>query len=231
MEGNRKIQVAGLLLFLGSMIYSCKDGQKEKINALHAGIEEIEVPEEIKNEVMPVKDYMQWMQDPKNGFHKVKPMDDIEFVVQYKTPEFIICREERKETLSDSLVKRKQQELQGVHYFDLKIQLINGEGELLKHQLANKEAYENRVRYFAFEMQKDIQLVDGKDTLPCLLYHFERTYDVAPFCTILLGFNENKKNIHKPKTLLVYDKIFNKGLQKFTFKENKLQTLPKLQTI
>ena len=174
---------------------------------------------------------MKWIQDPKNGLRKKKEMGDIDFYVQYKPYEYIVCMEERTGEIADSLMKRKRTELEGVQYYDLKILLNKKEGELLKFNLSSADQYNKRVKYFAFEMQNDIQLVEGNDTLPCVLYHFERTYDTSPSCTILLGFNMDKKSINKQKTLLVYDRTFNKGLLKFTFKENKFLNLPKLQTL
>jgi hypothetical protein len=63
------------------------------------------------------------------------------------------------------------------------------------------------------------------------MYHYERAYDATPVSTILLGFKKETKNDAKPKTLLVYDKTFNKGLLKFMFTENRLNTLPKLSTL
>lgn len=118
-----------------------------------------------------------------------------------------------------------------MQYFDLKILLKDNEGELLKAGLNSREEYDRRVKYFSFGMQQDIRLVDGQDTLPCVMYHFERAYDVTPVCTLLLGFERADKNAERPKTLLFYDKVFNNGLLKFTFKENRLQTLPKLLTL
>lgn len=225
------MRIVGVFLLVLIAFSACKNASSEQAPVSRASIKEVEVPTEIKNESLPVIDYLKWMQDPQNGFHKIKAMDELEFSIQYKTPEYMICNEERKEELSDTLVKRRSENFEELLYFDLKIRLTKDEGELLKHNLASKADYEKRTKYYAFEMQQDIQLVDGKDTLPCVIYHFERTYDVAPFCTLLLGFSKNEKTLNQAKTVLVYDKIFNKGLLKFTFKENKLQTLPKLQTI
>ena len=79
-------------------------------------------------------------------------------------------------------------------------------------------------------MQKDISLLDGKDTVPCDLYHFERAYDVSPSATILLGFTASKKT-KNDKTLIIYDRTFNKGTVKFLFKASELNNKPKLKTL
>jgi hypothetical protein len=194
-------------------------------------IVEAPVSEKIKEEVMPVNEYIKWVKDPRNGLLKIKAMDELEYAVQYKPYPYIICMEEQTDKLADTMVSRKIKELESVQYYDLKISLKDGQGELLKSKLGSADEYDKRVKYFAFGMQQDIQLVDGTDTLPCIMYHFERAYDVAPYCTVLLGFENDKTKSGKQKTVLVYDKTFNKGLLKFTFKENRLQTLPKLLTL
>jgi hypothetical protein len=208
-----------------------KSASKQETAQTDVEVQEKPVSAEIKKETMPVDNYMQWVRDPQNGLIKTKTIDELQFKVQYKPYEYIVCMEERNDKIADTLMKRKLKELEGMQYYDLKILLKNNEGELLKSGLTSAEEYDSRVKYFSFGMQQDIQLVDGTDTLPCVMYHFERAYDATPVCTVLLGFDWKDSNAGKAKTLLVYDKTFNKGLLKFTFKENRLQTLPKLLTL
>ena len=222
-----------ILVHVCLILFSCSGINKKHTTDISVNDTEIAELEDSKvsDIVFPVDEYLKWVQNPENGFRKNKEMAEINFSVQFKPYEYIVCMEERTNEIADSLLKRKRTELEGVQYYDLKISLTEKEGELLKYNLSSSDQYSKRVKYFAFEMQNDIQLVEGNDTLPCVLYHFERTYDTSPSCTILLGFDMNLKSISKQKTLLVYDRTFNKGLLKFTFKENKFLNLPKLQTI
>lgn len=181
--------------------------------------------------LMEVSDYVQWVQNSENGFRKEKVIDDLTFFVQYKPYEYIVSVEERKEEISDTLLKSKIAEINDMQYYDFKISLNEGAGELLKYQLASPQEYAERVNYFAFNMQKDIQLAEGNDTLPCTLYHFERAYDAAPSSTFLLGFPLSENKSQQEKTLLVYDRTFNKGMLKFTFRKKDLKNLPKIKTL
>jgi len=174
---------------------------------------------------------IRWVQNPENGLRKEKIIDDLVFHAQYKPHEYIVCLEERKSEIADSVLAKKVNELSDMQYFDLKIVLKNEQGELLKHNLNSQDQYDKRVNYFSFNMQQDIQLVEGNDTIPCSLFHFERAYDVTPFSTFLLGFEKSSSSNQHDKTLIVYDKTFNKGLIKFTFKKEELQKLPKIKTI
>ncbi len=229
---NKHLNIIAVTLLCLSLLTGCKhtnersQSKPDEDETLSASVMETKT-----SIVLPVADYLEWVRNPENGLRKEKEIDELGFQLQYKPYEYIICLEERVNEIPDTLLQKKLAELEGVQYYDLKISLKEGEGEILKFNISSADQYNKRVKYFAFEMQNDIQLVEGNDTLPCLLYHFERTYDVAPSCTILLGFNYDKTKAGKQKTLLVYDRTFNKGLLKFTFKENKFLNLPKLQTI
>jgi hypothetical protein len=109
--------------------------------------------------------------------------------------------------------------------------LNDGSTELLKYKNTSAQQYSDRVNYFAFGMQNDIALVDGNDTLHCDLYHYERAYDVAPSATMLLGFAKKNGSDRKDKTLIFYDRTFNKGMLKFKFAASTLYNKPKLKTL
>ncbi|HPI85880.1 MAG TPA: hypothetical protein PLR01_05870 [Bacteroidales bacterium] len=224
----------GALIILSYFIFfmvSCANTEStdtiagEKIVEVENGY----IPAE-KAKVKNVKDYVQWIQDPDNGFKKEKTINNLTFSAQFKPYEYIVCLEEKKDILPDSLVRRKVGELKDMQYYDLKISLKEFAGELLKYQLTSSQQYTERVNYFAFGMQHDIHLVEGTDTLACELYHFERTFDAAPTSTILLGFHISNQKTAENKTLLFYDRTFNTGLIKFTFRTQELKNLPKLKT-
>lgn len=222
-----KQQSTWILYGLMILLWSC--GNKESVtNSIAAENGYVPLKEAT---VLSTQDYIAWVRDVDNGLKKEKTIDDLLFSVQYKPYEYIVCLEEKKEALQDSLVKKKTEELSNMQYYDFKISLTEGSGELLKHQITSPQQYDQRINYFAFGMQKDIQLVEGTDTLPCSLYHFERTYDIAPSSTCLLGFPVNTKKSSTEKTLLVYDRTFNKGLLKFTFFTDALKKQPKLKTL
>lgn len=182
------------------------------------------------NQKLPPVEYVRWVEDEKNGLKREKTLGDMIFSAQYKPESYIVCEEERKESIADTVLKKKLKELTDMQYYDLKIEIKDGQGELLKYGLTSTEQYQERINYFSFGMQKDIQLVDGNDTLPCLLYHYERVYDVAPYGTFILGFAKGK-NDNAGKTLLLFDKGFNKGIVKFYFEGKDIKYLPQLQTI
>lgn len=182
-------------------------------------------------EILSPKEFTHWVKEEKSPVKKEKAIGEFLFSALYKPYEYIICMEERNNSLPDTLLKRRIKEIDDMEYYDLKIELKNGKNELLKYNLSSPQQYTDRVNYFAFGMEKDIKLVvDGKDTILCGLYHFERAYDVVPFVKVVVGFKKSSEKF-KEKTLIFHDKIFENGIIKFHYTKKELNNIPKLKTI
>jgi hypothetical protein len=175
-------------------------------------------------------EYVSWCRDENNGLHKSKELGELTFSLQYKPCEYIVCIEQKKEHIEKSQLYKELEELQGLDYYDFRITLASGQGELLKHGLSSIQEYNERIDYFAFRMQHDIKLIAGKDTLGCQLFHFERSYDVSPEAVFLLGFPVSA-NANEERTFFYEDNIFRKGIIKFTFTPRELNQIPKLKTL
>lgn len=157
-----------------------------------------------------------------HGYYKEKEIGEIKFSALLKPIEYIKANEKLKGNTEKSL---EEDDLQ---YFDLRITVKDFSMEFLKYNLYEASDYPKRVAYCSFEMQNDIYLIDGKDTLPCVFYHFERAFDVVPYGHFILAFKPTDKNVIKAKTLVYYDRLFDKGLIKMTFMPNDLIKVPKL---
>jgi hypothetical protein len=134
----------------------------------------------------------------------------------------------RSEEIPGPVYKEHIAETSALEYYDLRIEVENGQEELLKHNLASAEQYDKRVKYYSFGLQNDVFLVNGADTLPCVMTHFERAFDIAPYATFQLAFPKQKDST-SDKIIIVHDKIFEKGILKFLFHEKDIEHLPKLK--
>jgi hypothetical protein len=184
----------------------------------------------VSNEKFSPLEYVNWVGDITHGLKRVRAFSNYIYTAQFKPWEYIVCEEQRKEAIPDSVVKKRLKDLNGMQYVDLKIELKEGEGELLKYGLTNPKEYDERIDYFSFGMQKDIKLVEAGDTLSCLLFHFERVYNIAPSATFLLAFPLGK--VPKgDKTLVFIDHGFNQGIIKFFFDGRDIKNVPQLETL
>lgn len=173
--------------------------------------------------------YVKWVEDPKNGLRKEKEIKDIIFSLLYQPAEYIICEDRKKESISSEELKKELDDHSELEYYNLKIGAKDAGSELLKYKLSNGGEYTKRVDYYAFKFEKDIELVAGDDTIPCSIFHFERAFDVAPYSSFLIGFKIPAKCKNKDRTIIIEDKIFNKGIVKFLFSEKRINKLPKLE--
>lgn len=142
------------------------------------------------NDALPPVDFVKWVENPANGFRVSKNTQEFVYTLQYQPIAYLVAREKRSNSLSKALLEQETDARKDLQYFNFRIALADGSssGSLLKHNLHDPAEFEQRVAYFSSAMQNDLSLVCGKDTLPCLLFHFERIYDVAPYTNFLLGF-------------------------------------------
>jgi len=114
-------------------------------------------------------------------------------------------------------------------FFSLEISIDGFTEEMIHYQLnaGEEAAFDKRTAYYAFEMQKDICIVQAdKDTLPCTMYHYERNYGVSPKNNFMLGF----KASHLKDAVLIYDNTYlTSGPVKFALNEQELFTHPQIK--
>ncbi len=182
-----------------------------------------------KGELQPVE-YMKWIENENNGLRVKKEIGNFEFMLQYKPLEYVTLLEQKMANTQSDSIRRRTLELGDMQYYTFRI-TSKKDDEMLKTGVQSEEDYYGRLDYFISAIQDDIALVDGKDTLPCLLYHFERNYALAPYSNMVLGFkNIVKKNIINNKTFIYDDAVLGTGPVQITIKGNDLLQIPKLKT-
>lgn len=213
---------AVLVLFIG---WSCE--AKNLKNPLGDITEQTDV-ENYTSESVSVKEFVDWCADEDHKLTKTKDISEMRYNLSYLPSEamaFLELRTKEYDLAGFQKIKEKYSEMT---YFNFKIKVINGSGELLKHQLSSPSQYEARVKYMSFQMEKDIYLVQGNDTIPPGLFHFERIFEVAPYATIMFAFDNKKFNKDDGFTIVYHDRLFQKGLVKFNYKNRQLINLPNI---
>lgn len=172
--------------------------------------------------------YLDWVNDRGNGLCRSKEVSQVLYNLKFKPFEYIICQELGKENITSKEFKENYSELTGMTYFNFQIQVTDQSNEFLKYAPTNRMSYQERVMYCSFQMQNDIKLVVGLDSLPCSMYHFERTYGITPYGNFIIGFQELP--IAPEYTFVFSDNLFANGIIKFSFKRELLTNVPKLKT-
>lgn len=173
------------------------------------------------DQALTPESYIKWVENPENGLCKSKMLGPVKYTVQYKTPEYIMLKNNNWEKMENNSEP-------GIHYFGLHLDPFDGETQLLYINLASQQEYMDRTQYFNFSFKNDIYLnVNGKP-FPCEYYFFESTGNIEPGLTFTLGFDSHSEK--GDIQLVINDRVFGNGGLNFLFKEKTLNNLPKLKT-
>jgi hypothetical protein len=181
---------------------------------------------ELPSDLSPVA-FKTWYENDENGMKQKREMGDFEFTTFYQTNDYLALKEMDKEMQPEKTkFENKCREYGNMTYVSFRIENTNAQSELLRVGLRSDNEYYARLEYFSFKMQNDFKLVNGKDTLDCLLYNYERTYSLTPFATFVLGFPKIDKV--RGFKLIYHDKIFNNGIIVTNFDKDIINNIPKI---
>ncbi len=174
------------------------------------------------------KAYVNWLEDPAHGLRIEKKIGDLEFQFQYKTPEYIVAQEERKDNLSSTFVEERKEELgTALDYYNFRIAPASGAKNILMNSARDEQEYFEMIDYFSYAAQEDFYLLNGSDTAQCILYQFVRNYELAPHLEFSLAF-ENKGP--GDQTIIFEDHVLRTGTVKAKIEQQKINRIPKLKT-
>jgi hypothetical protein len=174
---------------------------------------------EVVDGYVSYEDYPAWVAHLNNGLSKTKEISAFKYAIQYKPIEYILSKK-NKDTLVAS-------DFEDLHYIDLTLSHADYPA-YLKIDLVAKNDYYARLKYFSFEIQNDLKLIDGADTLKCVFSHFERTYGITPYIKIVTAFEKNPTS--KNDLYFTYhDQLFNNGIIILPVKQKALKNIPKIK--
>jgi len=180
----------------------------------------------ISTPISPVA-YIQWVENPDNGLNLHKEVGAFQFQLQYKPHEYLAIRALRKTEIEAAILQAKVSEMEDLQYFTFQLGKQDG-SDVLKSNIGQSGDYSKNIEYLSFGLQKDLKLVEERDTLPCVLHHFERSYGITPAAKIVLAFPAT--STIKNKTFIYEDSHFGIGTIKMTISEQALANIPKIKT-
>ena len=162
---------------------------------------------------LDASEYKLWMVENQKSLTRSKQLGDMIYQVFYLPTEFVILKENMSEGESDINVDSLLPIYSQYYYFKFRISNLAFKEELLKYNLLSYESYEDRVKYFSFQVSNELSLIEGNDTIPCAFSHFERVYGIDPGLTLNCGFlkNNSTKSHISDLVFLFRDKLFGSG--------------------
>lgn len=152
------------------------------------------------------------------------------FTLQYKPIDYVTLLEIRN---SDSKISKiefdsTRKHFEGMSYFTLSIKNNKTDQELTKYLSKDTIEAEKVFNYFNFDMQNDLKLISGTDTLSCVLFHYEHNYGISPISKFLLGFKSMPGQPKTDITVLYEDKELHCGILQFKFLRENIAGLPSI---
>jgi len=181
------------------------------------------------SEKLDLKAYQIWMSgEAKQSLMEEKTIGDYKFTLLYKPAAWIAINEiKREEPITDpsEIIKKKITELGTMNYFGLKIESSKLGYDPFKNVTETER--QMREQFFLYDLQKNINLINGADTVPCSLYNYE--YNTFPSAHIVLSLAFDSEKIGPlDKTILIADEVLGVGNIYITFDKEKIRKIPEL---
>ncbi len=182
------------------------------------------------NRVVSTSEYATWVNENIAEIEKLsdsKNFGDISFELKYIPAEIRALREVGSFTHPNYLSVLNESRKLEVY----QIRISNNTGiNILNMQSKNYPTYDQRVKYFAFEIQKNIKLTIGKSTIPCSMCHFERTFETSPYTLLNIAFDKSAlpKSTGNP-VITIDDTYFNIGKVNLGIEAFQLNKIPNIK--
>ncbi len=164
------------------------------------------------------EEYRQWVEDPDNGLVQHKEAGDYRYELQYR-PLAYSALQHYGPSMQSAELDTYTKENGGLQYLELKLSPKNGK-DLLQFGAQSEEDLQRRAYHFSYRMQERIFLEQQGQRFPCVLYHFERSFDLKPGRTFLLGFAAAPEKTGIDCKVIIEDPFLGSDRLSFHFKQD-----------
>lgn len=171
--------------------------------------------------------YMVFLEQESNELKRTVTAGDTKYTVQLATPEYMVCKQftDKWDNLDTNAFKVRLSELKGHIFFLINISgKATNEASVKEWMLANSQV-ERMVLYYEDRAAEDLSLLDGNETRKPVVYHFENNYGLAPYNTIVVGFEKPAMNNCQ---LVFNDRFSGNPYIRVSYQEKDFKKLPHL---
>ncbi len=171
-------------------------------------------------------DYVRYVEDSKNGLLvSLQNINNIRYTLQYQPADYLVFEELKSVSVSSEDFKTQYKRFKGLEHYVFKIN--RRAFDSLAEQKNDTSKTKKRLNdYFDFNIQKDIKLVNGNDTISCSISQCESSFGMTPYYTFVVGF-ENK-TIEGDRTFYFNGKKIGVGDVKLEVSGRSIDKIPEL---
>lgn len=173
------------------------------------------------NQTLDKVEFVDWV---RQNMNKEKTRGDYLFEVLHRPAEYEVLMRHGK-SIGEESFREEKAKLDGMTYYELKIGVKGGKEDIMNYQSGNAQEKQQRIYYFSYDFQEDIYLEINGQKIPCALFHFERSYDLANTRKFMLGFSLGNDTTIETTTLVLNSQLLNTGPVKFKFDHTKQPVL------
>jgi hypothetical protein len=173
-------------------------------------------------------EFVKWVRNNENGLRVTNKGEHFAFHLQYEPNEYKVLKDLSMRVESDSLFKKKVEEVGQYQYYVFTIASLNNL-PVLENNISEEQEYLDRQYYLTTLISNDIVLIDGGDTLHPLISHYERNYGQSLSDNINLIFPTSNKP--GDKTMIFYDPIFEKEPVELKIEISDIEDIPNLDIL
>lgn len=169
--------------------------------------------------------YIKYVTDPVNGLFQEKEINSYQFAIQYKPLDWMLLQDVKNNSFDNDEARTKYE---SSCYFIIK---IKGIGKTTEQGFSPTEAtglITTADSYLNFQMQQDVFLVAGTDTLQCGIMHREPYNSLTDMNTFIMAFKKPKCS-QCDYSIIYNGNYFDSKLLKFNFRKEDLNHVPKLK--
>jgi hypothetical protein len=172
-------------------------------------------------------EYVHYVENPKKGLLIKENVNGLQYTLQYEPVEYVTMREMHALNIDPDTFKMQYQRFKGLEHYTLRIGR-RGIDSILNRQTDTSKLKGAMDSYFDFGIQKDIHLIEGKDTIPCGVCQYEGDMGgIAPYYSFVLGFTAS--NYKGDRTVFYKDNLFKSGNVKFNIESSDFNAIPDLK--
>jgi hypothetical protein len=171
-------------------------------------------------------EYVEYTQDQSNGLHVQITADSFTYDLQYEPAPYYVLKKVNPYELEAGELDTIIKEADLLEHFNLRLG-HETDSEYLRIGSTDPDEYFQRLRFYSFEVQNHLFLIQDQDTLRCLGVQFERTYNVAPFINLALTFDSKRSDGLGSQQLVYFDPLRNNEAVPFDI--NHMNKIPELK--
>lgn len=174
---------------------------------------------------------IKWVENEDNHLTRKHVSGGLEYKAVICPVAYIVAKEVKSESVSESTLTLRKQDLGSQHYFKLRIRNATTKEDPILYHLNSEQEYKERLDYLSYGFEENLFLVRNnlKDTILPSLFHFERTYGITPYIDFVFCFPEDTAVKDNRLQLLINDVVFGNGLISYDFNKKDLLNTPNLK--